>query len=209
MTIAKSLVLFAMAAGVLTVTPGLDTVLVVRSRLSAGRPEAFAAAAGVALGCLIWGIAVAVGLGAVLAAAPRLYSALRWCGAIYLVLTGAMLLVRPRKALPIDPWGGGRRGRVPSYLARGLLTNLLNPKVGLFYLSFLPQFVPSGVQAGPFMVLLTVVHAAIGLAWLSLLVASMGLVERFVLRPGVLPWLDRITGGIFIGFGLKLALDRA
>lgn len=209
MTIATAVVLFVMAAGVLTVTPGLDTVLVVRSRLSAGRPEAFAAAAGVALGCLIWGVAVAVGLGAVLEAAPRLYAALRWCGAIYLLVSGAMLLVRPRSALRIGVSGDQRRGGVPSYLARGLLTNLLNPKVGLFYLSFLPQFVPSGVQAGPFMILLTLVHAAIGLAWLSLLVASMGLVERFVLRPGVLPWLDRITGGIFIGFGLKLALDRA
>lgn len=209
MTVTTALVLFAMAAAVLAMTPGLDTVLVVRSRLSAGRREAFAAAAGVAIGCLVWGIAVAVGLGAVLVAAPRLYAALEWCGALYLLVCGAMLLARPRSAFQIAHTGDQRQGRISSFLARGLLTNLLNPKVGLFYLSFLPQFVPSGVPAASFMIVLAVMHAAIGLGWLCLLVLGMGVVERFVLRPSVLPWLDRITGGLFIGFGLKLALDRA
>lgn len=207
MNTGTALAAFVVTAGLLTVTPGLDTVLVVRSRLTGGVTAGLAAAAGVALGCLVWGGAVAVGLGAVLEAAPRAFMLLRWCGAFYLLGCGALMLLRPRTALVLDGAATASVDR-DSALLRGLLTNLLNPKVGLFYLSFLPQFVPVGVHAGWFMALLTAIHAGMGLVWLSALVAGMGLLGRFVLRDGVLPWLDRVTGCVFVGFGLKLAFDR-
>lgn len=207
MNTGTALAAFVLAAGLLTLTPGLDTVLVIRSRLAGGATAGLAAAVGVALGCLVWGGAAAVGLGAVLEAAPRAFVLLRWCGAFYLLGCGVLMLLRPRTSLVLNGATKASAGR-DSAVLRGLLTNLLNPKVGLFYLSFLPQFVPAGVHAGWFMALLTAIHAGMGLAWLSALVAGMGVLRRFVLRDSVLPWLDRAAGCVFVGFGLKLAFDR-
>lgn len=208
MTIGSALLTFCAAAGLLTITPGLDTVLVLRSRLSGGTAAGLAAAVGVGLGCLVWGSLVAVGLGAVLAAMPRAYAALRWCGAAYLFVCGVQLVFKPRKTFDVGVSGPRRTGPAQD-LVRGLLTNVLNPKVGLFYLSFLPQFIPDGYAPGPFMLTLTALHIAMGLVWFTVLCLGVGVVRRVVQRPSVLPWLDRLTGGVFVAFGLRLALDRA
>ena len=209
MTVLGALLAFSAAAALLTITPGLDTMLVVRTRLSLGRHAALQAAGGVAAGCLAWGVAVALGLGAVLKAAPIAYEALRWCGAVYLLLAGLRLLARPRTRLDLPAHRREALGKANSAFLTGLFTNLLNPKVGLFYLSFLPQFVPAGVSATPFMLGLTALHVVMGLVWLATLSASLGVVQSFVVKPAALRWLDRATGGVFILFGLKLALDRA
>jgi threonine/homoserine/homoserine lactone efflux protein len=93
-------------------------------------------------------------------------------------------------------------------MRRGLLTNLLNPKVGVFYISFLPQFVPDGVQPAPFLLLLAAIHAAMGIAWFALLIAGTRPIAGALRRAAVVRWLDRITGGVFLAFGLHLALER-
>ena len=91
---------------------------------------------------------------------------------------------------------------------RGLLTNLLNPKVGVFYISFLPQFIPHGVNVAAFSLLLAGVHVALALAWLCLLVALTVPLARVLSRPGVVRGLDRLTACVFLGFGLRLALSE-
>ncbi|HSZ52262.1 MAG TPA: LysE family transporter, partial [Caulobacteraceae bacterium] len=128
MTIAQSLIAFVLAAGLVTVTPGLDTALVLRAAASEGRKPGAWAAVGVGAGCLIWGGAVALGLTALLAASTAAYALLRWAGAAYLLYLGVQLLLKPRSALQIEaaPSAAGHPFR------RGLLTNLLNPKVGVF-----------------------------------------------------------------------------
>jgi threonine/homoserine/homoserine lactone efflux protein len=93
-------------------------------------------------------------------------------------------------------------------MRRGLLTNLLNPKVGIFYISFLPQFLPQGVAAGPFIFLLAVIHAFIGSVWLGCLIAATRPISRMLKTAAVVRWLDRVTGGVFLGFGVRLALER-
>jgi threonine/homoserine/homoserine lactone efflux protein len=93
-------------------------------------------------------------------------------------------------------------------MRRGFLTNLLNPKVGVFYVSFLPQFLPDGVPAGPFIFLLAALHALMGLAWFALLIAATRPIAGALQRAAVVRWLDRVTGGVFLGFGLRLALER-
>src|SRR5262249_37715155 len=91
--------------------------------------------------------------------------------------------------------------------ARGALTNLLNPKVGIFYVSFLPQFIPAGVSVAPFTLLLGAIHAVLGLIWFLTLIAATRPLTQWLRRPAVVRRLDRMTGGIFIAFGVRLAIE--
>jgi threonine/homoserine/homoserine lactone efflux protein len=177
--------------------------LVLRTAVTGGARQAMVAALGIVAGCLSWAVAVAVGLGAVLAASHLAYSILRWAGAGYLVWLGYKMLRYPRDSFAIE---SGRARSDRSAFATGLLTNLLNPKVGIFYVSFLPQFIPTAVPAAPFMVLLGGIHAVLGLIWFACLIAATRPISRFLRRPAVLKGCDRLTGGVFVAFGLALAL---
>jgi threonine/homoserine/homoserine lactone efflux protein len=207
MTIAQALIAFVAAASLLTITPGLDTALVLRAAASGGpRPAAFAGL-GIALGCLVWGAAVSIGLGALLAASETAFTILKWTGAAYLLWSGLKLLFRPRERFDATQGGAGQSSARHA-LRQGLLTNLLNPKVGVFYVTFLPQFVPAGVGVAAFSFLLAAIHVALGLAWFAALIAATVPVGQFLRRPRVVKALDRVTGGVFVAFGAKLALSR-
>jgi threonine/homoserine/homoserine lactone efflux protein len=207
MTVVQALAAYVMAAGLLTVTPGLDTALVLRTAAVEGPKRALLAALGINFGCLVWGAAVALGLGALLAASAVAFTVLKWAGAAYLVWLGLKLLLKPRERFDVaggGPTGGGDL----TWMRRGFLTNLLNPKIGVFYVSFLPQFLPDGVAAGPFIFLLASVHVAIGSLWSGVLIAGTRPIAGVLQRAAVVRWLDRVTGGVFVGFGLRLALER-
>ncbi len=208
MTATAALLAFTATAALLTITPGLDTAMVVRTAAAEGPRRAMLAALGIGLGCLCWAFLVGAGLGAVLAASQLAYDALRWAGALYLLYLGTRLIAAPRRQIDLgattnDP----NPKRQPSWLARGFLTNLLNPKIGVFYVSFLPQFIPHGSIVLGWSLLLASIHNVLGLAWFSALVLATRPLVNALRRPGVLTWLDRLTGGLFIGFGLKLAFD--
>lgn len=209
MTVIQSLLLFSLAAGLLTITPGLDTTLVLRTSASEGpRPAAFAAV-GIGLGCLVWGVAAASGLTALLSAAPIAFEMLKWLGTAYLVWLGLKMIFSRSPGLDLaETPDVSPATRGVGWLWRGLLTNLLNPKVGVFYVTFLPQFVPTGVSAGPWMLLLAALHVVFGLAWFAVLVAATLPLSRLLRRPGVVRWIDRIAGAVLIGFGARLALSR-
>jgi threonine/homoserine/homoserine lactone efflux protein len=204
MDIAQSLIAFVAAAGVVTLTPGLDTALVLRASAVDGRRSGAWAAAGIGAGCLVWGAAVALGLTAILAASSAAFAVIRWAGALYLLWLGVRLLIWPGRSMTLDgaPAGGSHPFR------RGLTTNLLNPKAGVFYISFLPQFIPAGVNAPAWSFLLAAIHVALALAWFAVLIAAIGRARRLLARPGVVAVLDRITGCVFVAFGLNLALSR-
>ncbi len=206
MTMLQPILAFVLAASVLTVTPGLDTALVLRTAAVSGARPAWFAGVGVALGCLVWGAAVSVGLGALLAASELAYTIVRWAGAAYLLWLGIGLIARPRRE--VDPGGAAPGRNAWQGLRRGLLTNLLNPKVGIFYITFLPQFVPAGANVAVFSFLLAAIHCALGLAWFAALIAATVPLARALARPRVVRALDRLTGGIFVAFGVKLALVR-
>ena len=198
----QSLLAFTAAAALLTVTPGLDTALVLRTAAEGPR-RAFAAALGICLGCLAWGAIAAVGLGMLLQASELAYLALKWIGAAYLVYLGLRLILLPRRPAEVEaPWRNG------SWFLRGLLTNLLNPKVGAFYVSFLPQFIPAGANVPMTTLLLAGIHAALGLLWFLLLIAATRPLAAALRRPRVVRLLDRTTGGVFLLFGARLALSR-
>jgi threonine/homoserine/homoserine lactone efflux protein len=208
MTIAQALATFCIAAGLLTIAPGLDTALILRTAAAESQRDATLAGLGIVLGCLTWGAAVALGLGALLAASELAFTVLKWAGALYLVWLGVNLIFRPRSEFAVELATGTRTAGNRNWLGRGYLTNLLNPKVGVFYVSFLPQFLPAHVPAGPFIFLLAALHALMGVVWFGLLIVATRPIARTLKRPAVVRRLDRLTGLVFVSFGVKLALAR-
>jgi threonine/homoserine/homoserine lactone efflux protein len=206
MTIAQSLISFIFAAGLLTITPGLDTALVLRTAMAEGAASAIKAALGVICGCLAWGAAVAVGLGVLLTAAPLAYQAVKWAGVCYLLWLGVQLLRRPRATLATSPEAASP-GRA-NWFRKGMLQNLLNPKVGVFYISFLPQFIPAAVSPGFYTFFLAVIHGTLDVLWFGALILATQPLARLLQRPASIRLIDRFTGCAFIAFGAKLALAR-
>ncbi|MFL6777251.1 MAG: LysE family translocator, partial [Sphingomicrobium sp.] len=171
MTTSGAVMAFIGAAAILTITPGLDTALVLRSAAAGGARRAAFAAAGISLGCLLWGAAASIGLGALLAASRLAYTIVKWAGAAYLIWLGVNLLARPRDRFDVAQ-DGSSRTPPSAFLKQGLLTNILNPKVGVFYVTFLPQFVPAGVNVALFSFLLAVIHVMVGVIWFALLIVA-------------------------------------
>ena len=203
-SVATALAAYLVAATLLTITPGLDTALVLRMAASGGARPAALAGLGIAAGCFAWAALVAFGLGAVLAASQLAYTLLRYAGAAYLLWVGYQLLRHPRREFRVDaPPGRSHRAA----FATGALTNLLNPKVGVFYVSFLPQFVPQGAAVTPFIMLLGALHALLGLVWFGCLIAATRPLAAFLARPAVARSCDRLTGSVFVAFGVGLALE--
>jgi len=207
MTTTEALVAFALAAGLLTLTPGLDTALVIRTAAAEGPRRATGAAIGIGLGCLVWGAAASFGVGALLTASEMAYAVLKWAGAAYLAWTGIRMILKPRDQFEPGEMKAVDAGPIAA-LRRGLLTNLLNPKVGIFYVSFLPQFMPAGADPARFGLLLTSIHVAEGLLWFAALIAATVPIAGLLRVSVVVRWLDRVTGGVFVAFGLRLALER-
>lgn len=199
----QTFIAYLIAASVLTVTPGVDTALVLRAAAQDGTVRAYLAAFGVGLGCLVWGALVALGVGALILASPLAFEILKWLGAAYLFWLGLNLILKPRRSFESGAAAG--EGRF-TWFRRGLIGNLLNPKVGVFYVSFLPQFVPPDVSAGTYTFFLAAVHVALGLIWCTALILATRPLARLLRRPAFLAAIDRLTGIVFVGFGVRLAV---
>ncbi|MFG3229024.1 LysE family translocator [Kitasatospora sp. NPDC048194] len=195
---------FALVVGLLTITPGLDTALVLRTSALGGRRQAWGVVLGIQTGTLIWGTLTSAGVTALLTASQVAYEVLRWAGAAYLVWMGVGMLrsrggAAQAEEAPVE--GGFGHG-----WRRGTLTNLLNPKVGVFYVAVLPQFIPAGVPHFAAGVALTCVHVLEGLLWSTVLVGFAQVLRSWLRRPAARRVLDRVTGAVVVAFGLKLAL---
>jgi len=199
---------FLFAITILTLTPGFDTALVLRSAAAQGWKRASVTALGVTLGCLVWGVAVGLGLGALLLASEVTYNLLKWIGAAYLLYLGVKLLIHPRTQAEEGQRAQSKEQRYFACFTRGLFGNLLNPKVGVFYVTFLPQFIPAGASVPLWCTLMALTHMLIGLVWNAVLIGSSQYFATHLRRPAVLKVMDRLTGCVFIGFAAKLALSR-
>jgi threonine/homoserine/homoserine lactone efflux protein len=188
---------FLLVAVVVIVTPGQDTALTIRNTLLGGRRHGVLTAAGVATGQLVWVVATSVGLAALLVASEPAFLALRVVGAAYLVWLGARSLAAAVRGARAPEHELARR-RTP--FRQGVLSNLGNPKMAVFFTSLLPQFAHS------FGALLAhgLVFCALTLAWLSL-VARVGSVLR---RPRLRRVVDAVTGAVLVALGLRLAGER-
>jgi threonine/homoserine/homoserine lactone efflux protein len=222
MTVLEAMFLFALVAIPLTIMPGLDSALVLRTAVVSGRKHAYATALGINAGVLAWGVAAAVGATAVLAASETAYRALTLAGAAYLLWLGGQMLwssfrpgrydALPDAALPrADPSAGRPSGTGPATarsawrsFALGATTNLLNPKVGVFYLATIPQFLPDDVPHLLMGLLLAVEHDVLGFAWLALLINAAGLAQRWLSGRAIARVTDRITGAVLLAFGGRI-----
>jgi len=216
MTTLTAIWAFTLAAALATVTPGLDTALVLRTAAVEGRRRALLAAIGIGCGVLTWGSAAALGLAELFRVSAVAYEIVRWAGAAYLVYLGIRMVVRPRVGFsPADPSvptsNGKPSQRIPGieWFVRGLLTNLLNPKVGIFYVSFLPQFIPADSSSPrSLMLLFAAIHAVEGILWFAMLTLATDRIAPVIRQPRFVKVLDRVMGTVFIGFGLRLAVDK-
>ncbi|RTL04075.1 MAG: LysE family translocator [Lysobacterales bacterium] len=203
---------FLLASVALAVLPGPDTLYVLGRTVAQGRRAGLWSLAGIGGGCLGHVAASALGLSALIAASPFAFELVKLAGALYLAWIGVQLLREawqhagdgvPLPAVAADEAGGWQ------LLRQGVVTNLLNPKVGLFFISFLPQFVTPGVGTVGDFVLLGLTFVGIGLVWILLLMHTTDLATRhFRGRAAVQRWFKASTGGLFVGLAAKLALDR-
>jgi len=208
----SAIVTFVPAAALLVVAPGPDSLLVLRNSARGGRRAGLATAAGTVTGLLVWAAAAALGLAALVRASEVGYLAVRWAGAAYLVFLGSQLIWRSRRGpgsgeqptpLPLV----ARRRRLAEYLT-GAGTNLLNPKVGIFFISFLPVFIPRGAPVALMALILGAIFLAEGIVWLAAIVLLGDRLSALVTRAGVRRRMERLTGLVMIGFGLRLAFER-
>ena len=203
---------FALAAGVLTLAPGADTMLVIRNVMRGGRIDGLLTTCGVCVGLFVHATLSAVGVSALLVHSAQAFHALRLIGAAYLVWLGIQSL---RSALrtrteplaasdPPSPVATRRR-----CVAEGLASNVLNPKTALFYLAFLPQFIsPTDAALAKSMSLAGIHFVEAGL-WLGSLAFLVGGARAAFLRPAVRRWIDASCGALLIAFGARLAIDRS
>jgi threonine/homoserine/homoserine lactone efflux protein len=194
---------FVAVASVIVVLPGPDMALVLQNGLARGRRAALETAVGVNAGLLVWAVAAALGIAALLQASEPAFDAVRLAGAAYLAWLGLRAL---RAA-----WRGSPAAHAPvreaSPFRQGLLCNLLNPKVALVFTTLIPQFVGAGGGL-PDTLLLAGVFIAMGLVWLTgyaLLVARVG---RLLRRPAVRRALSAVTGVVLVAFGVRVAAER-
>lgn len=199
------LIPYLIAISILTITPGLDTTLIIRTATLEGKMKAFQAALGINLGCIVWGVIVACGLGALLMTSDLAFNALKWIGVIYLTWLGLNLLLKPRSQLASLNNSAVTR---QNWFMKGFWGNLLNPKVGIFYISFLPQFIPQSASPVIWTMSLVMIHVVIGLIWSIFLIAAMQSISAYLKQPKFIRYMDRVTGSIFILFALKLALSK-
>lgn len=212
---AAAILSFSAAALLLTLTPGLDTALVLRTATVESPRQGMIAGAGITLGVLVWGIAAAAGLGSLAAASPLAYQALRLAGALYVLWLGVQMVLSACKTLrrrKAHEKFSAEPARPPNWFLRGLTTNLLNPKVGLFYASFLPQFLPRD-HFGPagliaFGAGLALIHCAFGLAFFALITSAAARASAFLARPAVRGGIEGLTGLVLCGAALALLAAR-
>lgn len=212
MTVESALLQFAVLAGLLTITPGLDTALVLHSVLRFGRGTAFATAAGICTGSFVWGVAAAVGVAALIATFHFAYIALKVIGGLYLAFLGVRLLVKcirghypdvddleaadaPLARTPLRAYG------------RGLLSNLLNPKVAAFYVAVLPVFLVAGINPVGMGALLAGIHAIESIVWFAAIILSAHSVRRWLKSRTAQRSIDGVTGVALLGFGAALGLS--
>jgi threonine/homoserine/homoserine lactone efflux protein len=205
----ETLVAFVAVSAVVICTPGQDTALTIRNTLAGGRRGGIATAAGVALGQAIWTVAASAGAVALLSASEPAFRALKLAGAAYLMYLGIQSLysaVSRRVHQRLAPQGGNELA-APRALRQGVLNNLGNPKMAVFFASLLPQFAPEGSGAFLALLALGLLFCSLTLAWLTLYALAVARARRFLVGP-VRRALDAITGIVLVAFGIRLAAER-
>ena len=201
--------LFIATAVVLVITPGQDTFFILGRSLAGGRSAGIAAALGITAGSVVHTILAALGLSALLATSPYAFMAVKFAGAAYLIYIGVRALLARSAKLPGEGAGSTDDGRWPAF-RQGIISNLLNPKVALFFLALMPQFIDAASthKVAAFLVL-GLSFVTLGVVWCVVLaIAAAQLRGWFLRRPSMATVLNRVAGAMFIALGLRLATVR-
>jgi threonine/homoserine/homoserine lactone efflux protein len=191
-------------------SPGPDFVIMLRSVLSGGRRAGLACAAGIASGVLAWAVVTSVGIAGLLAASAVAFTVVKLVGAAYLVLLGVQALLAARRGgyeRTAEPEGEQPRRTASAAYRQGLLTNLFNPKVAVFFLALWPQFLPHDASAGDTAVL-TAVAALTSLVWFTILANVVTVLRGFLTAAKVRRTIDAVMGTLLVGIGLRIALSQ-
>lgn len=205
----STLFAFAGLALLLAMTPGPDMATVTRNGLAYGRRGVVLTALGIGTALLCWIVATGFGVAALLATSAVLFTAVKLAGAVYLAYLGIRSLLSSRlhtstsgvQAAPLAP---ARR-----IYRTGFLSAMLNPKLGVFFVTLLPQFVHPGQPVLPRMIVLGAIFATIGVSWMTGYGLLVTKVRDLIDRPRVRAWMERVTGVFLVGFAARLALERA
>lgn len=201
---------FAAVAALMTMSPGPDTLLVVRNSMRGGRTEGFVTTLGICSGLYVHAVLSALGVSAVVAHSTAAFAALKFAGACYLVWLGLQSLrsgLRGGGGAVLAGAAPGGAGPVRCF-REGFLTNLLNPKVIVFYLALLPQFIAPSEAALAKSLLLAGIHFAEGILWLGLVAHLVDRSRRFFLHPALRRWIDTACGAVLVALGARLALEQ-
>ena len=190
---------------VLTITPGPDMLLVLRNGIRDGSEAAWATGLGCCAGIAVHATLAVLGLSAILAASSEAFTAVKVAGAVYLVFLGLQAIrssFEERRSL------GGAAERTGSAFRQGLVSNLLNPKIALLFLTLLPQFVAGGEPRVATTAALAAIFLAVAVLWWRAFSLAIGPLGRFLSRPAVVARFDRGTGALLVALGVRVALER-
>ena len=204
---AQHLAAFIGLSTLLAIAPGPDLALVTRNALSHGTRGVLLTTSGLASALIVWLGAVAAGIIALVQTAPGVYSVLRVMGGLYLGYLGGRTLwgsLHEPPALTTDPPSGSGR----SLWGQGFLSALLNPKLGVFFVTFFPQFVDPSHPVAPQVLALGAIFIAIGIGWMNIYGLSVSRLRSVILSARVRQWMERATGAVLLGFGVLLIVSR-
>ena len=205
---------FTGIAAILTLTPGADTMLVMRNVLTRGQRAGILTALGICSGLFFHATLSALGLSLILVRSAAVFDIIKLTGACYLIFLGSQSVWRAlhhgASKVPETPGSVVIEQKKESWrsVVEGLLTNVLNPKVAIFYLAFLPQFISPGDRVFAKSVMLAGIHFTIGIIWLSLVTAFLGKMRALLNRPRIRGVIEAATGAVLIAFGVRLAMER-
>jgi threonine/homoserine/homoserine lactone efflux protein len=192
----------------LAITPGPDMAVVTKNALAHGRRGVVLTTTGIAVALAIWITATAVGLSALLRASGEAFLVIKLLGAAYLAYLGVRTLIDSRRK-PDDLFGSAPAAAPAHAIFRqGFLSAMSNPKLGVFFVTFLPQFVAPGQAVLPRLFLLGVIFALIGWTWMNVYGLFVTRIRDFITAPRVRQWMERVTGVVLLGFGTRLAFER-
>ena len=189
------------ASLVLIALPGPDQALIMRNALVGGRTDGLWTMLGGVTGLALHASAAALGVSALLATSATAYATLKLVGVAYLLYLGVRMLLSARKQAARARAGGARGPAVPA----GLRVERAEPEVALFFLTFVPQFLPDSGSTLPVALALSALFASIYIAWFTGLVRLVGLAREALRRPRVKAWIERVTGGALVAFAVRLA----
>jgi threonine/homoserine/homoserine lactone efflux protein len=203
-----TLLAFVGISVLLSVTPGPDMAVVTKNALAHGRRGVILTTTGIAIALAIWVTATAVGLSALLRSSTDLLFILKLVGAAYLAYLGVRTLLDSRRRP--DDLLAGTSPAAPAHVIfrQGFLSALSNPKLGVFFVTFLPQFVSPGEPLLPRLFLLGLTFAVIGFTWMNVYGLFVTRVRDVITAPRVRQWMERVTGVVLLGFGARLAAER-